>query len=102
MAASQPDERVKIAAGLVAILGFTLWWVGEPVPDFSAQATYRMDVNHADAATLELLPGVGPALAGRLVEDRDRRGPFRDGADLQRVHGIGPVIADAISPHVQY
>lgn len=56
----------------------------------AALAASRVDVNTASRAELRLLPGIGPALAGRIVADRDRRGPFRGVDDLQRVKGIGP------------
>lgn len=49
----------------------------------------RIDVNRADEATLQRLPGIGPALARRIVEARAER-PFRSVADLARVRGIGP------------
>ena len=48
-----------------------------------------LDVNRAPAASLEVLPGIGPARARAIVRERER-GPFRTVADLQRVHGIGP------------
>jgi competence protein ComEA len=49
----------------------------------------RIDVNRADEAALERLPGIGPALARRIVEARAER-PFRSVEDLARVRGIGP------------
>ncbi len=48
-----------------------------------------LDVNAADAEALEALPGIGPALAARIVADRERRGPFGSLAALSRVPGIG-------------
>ncbi len=45
-----------------------------------------LDVNVASAAELTSLPGIGPALADRIVAAR----PFVDAADLARVRGIGP------------
>jgi len=48
-----------------------------------------IDPNRADAATLESLPGVGPARALAILEARGRR-PFRCVEDLERVPGIGP------------
>ena len=48
-----------------------------------------IDPNLADAATLETLPGVGPARALAILEAR-RRQPFRRVEDLERVPGIGP------------
>ena len=49
----------------------------------------RIDPNTADPAELDRLPGIGPALADRIVEERARE-PFRTVRDLQRVRGIGP------------
>jgi competence protein ComEA len=53
------------------------------------EARAPLDVNAADAAALERLPGIGPALAARIVADREARGPFRRVEDLDRVSGIG-------------
>lgn len=49
-----------------------------------------VNLNTADAATLETLPGVGPATAAAIVADRERNGPFATVDDLERVRGIGP------------
>lgn len=49
-----------------------------------------VDVNRASARDLELLPRIGPALAGRIVESREAEGPFEEPEDLARVRGIGP------------
>lgn len=48
-----------------------------------------MDVNRASGAELELLPGIGPTLAERIVMERERGGPFSSMSDLERVRGIG-------------
>jgi competence ComEA-like helix-hairpin-helix protein len=62
----------------------------------------RVDLNRADAKELETLPGIGPALAQRIVEYRQRSGYFRVPGDLLRVRGIGPAklerIRDLIVP----
>jgi competence protein ComEA len=49
-----------------------------------------VDLNFATGVELESLPRIGPVLARRIVEDRQRRGPFRSVEDLARVRGIGP------------
>ena len=49
-----------------------------------------LDINRADAALLDSLPGVGPATAAAIVAERDRNGPFLGVDDLERVPGIGP------------
>ncbi|MDH5671691.1 MAG: helix-hairpin-helix domain-containing protein [Myxococcales bacterium] len=49
-----------------------------------------LQLNCANAAELRLLPGIGPQLAARIVEDRTRSGPFAAVGQLVRVRGIGP------------
>jgi competence protein ComEA len=49
-----------------------------------------VNVNTATAAELESLPGVGPATATAIVDERTRNGPFASVDDLERVPGIGP------------
>jgi competence protein ComEA len=49
-----------------------------------------VDLNTATAEQLESLPGVGPATAAAIVDDRERNGPFASVDDLDRVSGIGP------------
>jgi competence protein ComEA len=55
-----------------------------------AASTGPVDLNTATAADLETLPGVGPATAAAIVEDRARNGPFASVDELDRVPGIGP------------
>lgn len=55
-----------------------------------------IDVNRATAAELESLPGVGPAIAARIVADRAEHGPFRNWEDLERIAGIGPRLRERI------
>ncbi|KTR14987.1 ComEA family DNA-binding protein [Curtobacterium citreum] len=48
-----------------------------------------VDLNRADQATLETLPGIGPALAARIIAWRDEHGGFTTVEDLLDVSGIG-------------
>ena len=48
-----------------------------------------IDLNTADLAALDSLPGIGPATARAILEERARRGGFRSTRDLLRVPGIG-------------
>jgi competence protein ComEA len=49
----------------------------------------KVDLNRATAGQLETLPGVGPVLAQRIVEHRERVGGFGSVAELRKVSGIG-------------
>jgi competence ComEA-like helix-hairpin-helix protein len=60
-----------------------------------------IDLNTADAASLTGLPGIGPVRAAAIVAERQRRGRFRDVADLLHVRGIGPVTVDRLRPFVR-
>lgn len=56
-----------------------------------------LNLNSASASELDQLPGIGPVLAGRIVEYRDRHGPFRSANELDNVTGVGPaVLADLL------
>jgi competence protein ComEA len=61
-----------------------------------------VDVDQASAAELEQLPRVGPALAKRIVAEREANGPFGSLEELMRVRGIGPGIARTIAPYVTF
>ncbi|MFV0253735.1 MAG: helix-hairpin-helix domain-containing protein [Beutenbergiaceae bacterium] len=58
-----------------------------------------IDINSADAGTLESLPGIGPALAQRIVEWRDDHGRFDSLDALTQVSGIGPATVDRLRDH---
>ena len=53
-----------------------------------------IDVNQATVADLRRLPGVGPVLAGRIVQARETDGPFTSVDDLRRVAGVGKAKLD--------
>ena len=53
-----------------------------------------VNLNAADATALETLPGVGPAIAARIVAWRDENGPFRSVDELLAVSGIGEKTLD--------
>ena len=48
-----------------------------------------VNLNTATAAELEVLPGIGPTLAGAIVAEREKRGRFESVEDLKQVRGIG-------------
>lgn len=59
---------------------------------------FQIDLNHADWPEIAQLPGIGETLARRIIESRQRHGPFQDVNDLARVSGIGPKKIQRIRP----
>ncbi len=56
---------------------------------FAAAAFAAVDVNKADQAALETIKGIGPAISGKIIDER-KKSPFKDWADMvDRVKGIG-------------
>lgn len=62
------------------------------------QLEFQIDLNQATWAELVQLPGIGPALADRILEDRQRNGDFARRSDLGRIRGIGPQILERVLP----
>ena len=61
-----------------------------------------IDLDTATEDAIETLPRVGPALAHRIVANRDSLGPFRSIDGLRRVKGIGPATIALIGPLVTF
>ena len=60
-----------------------------------------VDLNRATVEELDRLPGIGPILARRIVEHRDRHGPFRTVDELLGVPGIGERSLERLRPFVR-
>lgn len=67
-----------------------------------SDTSFVIDVDRASAEELERLPRVGPALAKRIVSDREERGAFGSLTELMRVKGIGPKLKQRIASHVTF
>jgi len=61
---------------------------GQSAPLDSGAATVRVNLNTATLEELEKLPGIGPALAARIIRHRERYGRFRRAEHLIMVRGI--------------
>ncbi len=59
-----------------------------------------MPLNTATEQNLELIPGIGPKLAQRIISFREEKGPFKDIAGLADITGIGEKKLKEIAPYV--
>lgn len=85
--------RMMMAALLVLSLGLTVDAAQQrgraPAAAAAVDAAAPVNLNTATAAQLEALPGVGPALAQRIVDYRQQSGGFKKIEELMNVRGIG-------------
>ena len=114
---------IKLAM-LVATIAVVLW-IGWPVPKEelsqaqpeqsiavqvpatppvvavpTAKAASKVNLNRASADELQVLPGIGPVLAQRMVDWRKTHGRYRTVDDLQEVKGIGKKRLEQLRPLV--
>jgi competence protein ComEA len=111
-------------AMLVATIAVVLW-IGWPVPKVelsqtqpeqsiavqipttppgvavpTVKAVSKVNLNRASADELQVLPGIGPVLAQRMVDWRKTHGRYRTVDDLQEVKGIGKKRLEQLRPLV--
>lgn len=103
------DRVPGIGPGLMATIGSHLRFSGGPVapasghfarpdvppagaPDTGPPAAHPplLNLNSASVSELDGLPGIGPARAAAILQEREARGPFTSVEELSRVPGLGP------------
>jgi competence protein ComEA len=96
-------DRINLAAALAEGQHVYVPHQGEDLPPIevpargaSSGADGLVNINTADAAQLETLPGIGPSLAGRIIAYREANGPFASVDDITQVSGIGPATLEEI------
>ena len=67
-------------------------------PSVSRRQPLVVELNTADTTTLQLLHGIGPAYARRIVRYRERLGGFTDITQLLEVYGFTPNLLNHIAP----
>lgn len=81
--------------------GFVSSPAAEPAAALPTDPGGGVSINSGGQADLESLPGIGPALAGRILAYRQANGPFRTIDELDRVKGIGPKTLEKLRPYLR-
>jgi competence protein ComEA len=77
-----------VSSGLAAALAFC-FMTGAALAASKPTPTGKVNVNTASVEQFTVLPGVGPKLAARIVEQRQKSGGFKSAQELMNVKGIG-------------
>jgi competence protein ComEA len=109
------DQAAVAALLALALVAMAVYWLvqgGWPLGNAGRRlieidreprrtAQYQIDINAAPWPEFTQLPRVGEALAKRIVESRERDGPFQSHEQLQRVPGIGPRTLEGMRPYLR-
>jgi competence protein ComEA len=85
-------QRLIAAAVVLGLLAAAL-------PALAAEGK-TVNVNTATVAEFQLLPRIGPSVAARIVEQREKNGPFKSLDDLLLVRGIGEATYEQLKPYL--
>lgn len=113
--AGEPDpsessslHEIIFSVGIVVLIllagAMAVWYFSdEPASPLPVDYQLKVNINTADVEVITLLPGVGDALAGRIVEARQTGGPFADLQELQkRVSGLGPAKTEQLGAYLLF
>jgi len=73
-----------------------------PPPYYALFFGFPLQINLADNQTLNMLPGIGPSLASRIMDFRSEHGIINDLQSLQGIQGIGPILIEKLRPLLSF
>ncbi len=82
-------KKARMAWALILCLGLVLTPVAALAQKGKATSTEKVNLNTATLEQLETLPGIGPAMAKRVIEYRTKVGKFNKIEEIINVKGIG-------------
>ena len=69
-------------------------------PDTEFNYALRIDLNNAEIQMFELLPGIGPKIAQKIIDYRENSGGFKNVDELERIQGISLRMVNLLRPFV--
>lgn len=69
--------------------------------DQTYQTVFTVNLNSSPADSIELIPGIGPVFAGRIIAYRDSAGSFQSTEEITKIHGIGYKLYYKIKPYLK-
>lgn len=91
-------QNYRLRNLVAATIAFCL--VAAAVPSFAAPAGKTVNINNASLEQLQLLPRIGPSVAARIVEHREKNGQFKAVEDLMLVRGIGEATFTGLKAYI--
>jgi len=92
--------KTRIQQLAAVALAVALAFVALPAAAADAAPAGVVNLNNASAEQLQMLPGIGPAVAQRIVEHREKVGAFKQTEDLMLVRGIGEKSFEKLRPYL--
>jgi competence protein ComEA len=89
------SEVLALAGGVTGDANSGLLYIDVPAAG-EGDAPQLISINRADAWLLDALPGIGPTLAGNIIDYREANGPFTTIEELKLVSGIGESTYDGL------
>ncbi|HEU4403020.1 MAG TPA: helix-hairpin-helix domain-containing protein [Candidatus Polarisedimenticolia bacterium] len=94
-------KRTKVRTlGAIVILALIAWAALPPSAAAAAPDDKAVNINSAGLDELMSLPGIGKAYAERIIEYREKNGPFKKLEDLLNVRGIGEKTFQKLKPRL--
>jgi competence protein ComEA len=81
-------------------LACMLWAVGASAASSTTAFEGVVNVNTANLAELESLPGIGPSRAAAILDERKQRGGFHSVEEIGEVRGFGDALLEKLRPFI--